>query len=110
MAVTAHLGAVLESQLGTIGRFDRADAGPALTERSRNLPNIPAERANRAHAGDSHTPHRYRPAGEPAALAATSFSTPSAIWRIFRTLRCGVWLSPAWARFARSAGMFGRLR
>src|SRR6516162_7754232 len=87
MVVTAHLGAVLESQLGTIGRFDQADAGPALTERSRNLPNISAERANRAHAGDSHTPHRYWPAGEPAALAATSFSTPSAIWRILRTLR-----------------------
>jgi hypothetical protein len=57
MAVTLYLGAVLEAELGAVGGFNGGDAGAALAKRLREFRGIPAQSADRAHAGDGHAPH-----------------------------------------------------
>src|SRR5689334_5837354 len=87
MAIAPHFGAVLKPQLGTVGGFNRPDAGPPFAQRSRHFGNVPAERTDSAHAGDGYAPHHYWLAAASADFASTSFSTPSHIWRTLRTLR-----------------------
>ena len=71
-------------------RWIRSGAMPRrpCAQRVREFGGIPAQRADRAHAGDGDSAHRLL-AGlrRPAALAATSLSTPSHICRTLRTLR-----------------------
>jgi len=57
MAVTPHLGGVLEAQQGAVHGFDGGDAGAALAQRLRELRGIPAQSADGAHTGDGHAPH-----------------------------------------------------
>src|SRR5262249_28202073 len=76
----------VEAKLGGVGGFDGADAGAAFAEGLDGFGRSPAERADGAQARNRDAPHHYSWAAE-ACLAATSFSTPSHIWRTFRTVR-----------------------
>src|SRR5581483_1096761 len=104
VTVAAYLGAILKPQLRAIRGFNPADSQTALAQRRCHFRNGPAERADRAHPGNRDATHRYWLADAPAALAATSFSTPSAIWRTLRTLRTsssGIEISNSFSRAKR---------
>ena len=60
---------------------------PCAQAHSREFRGVPAQGADRAHSGDGDAPHALLAGLGAAALAATSFSTPSHIWRTLRTLR-----------------------